>query len=164
MCFWVDCSETGHTKNTQYIRSELRHLENWSISGNKKLTATIHVQSKANPDKVTVMQIHGITDSNENAPPLLRIALNNGDLYAFLKTNNYGNKTESVLLYKGINEQKFTCSITVKDKHIIIGVNGKEKLNRDFSFWEYKNYFKAGCYPQSHSGTVTVMFDDLKEE
>lgn len=110
------------------------------------------------------MQIHGITDSNENAPPLLRIALNNGNLYAFLEIDNIGNKTESVLLNKGINERKFTCSITVKDKHIIIAVNGKEKLNRDISFWKYKNYFKAGCYPKSHNGTVLVMLNDLKEE
>jgi len=43
------------------------------------------VDSHADPDKVTVLQIHGITDQGDNAPPLLRVAVDNGDVYAHIK-------------------------------------------------------------------------------
>lgn len=163
MCFWVDCSETGHTRNSDYVRSELRHLANWSVNDDapKTLKATLKVHSKANPDKVTVLQIHGITNSGGNAPPLLRIALNNGSLYAFIKTNNSGDDTDSIILASNVAAQEFSCAITVHNGRLLVSANGIKKIDRDISFWQYANYFKAGCYPQSHSGTVTVMFSHL---
>lgn len=161
MCFWVDCTATGHTKNSEYVRSELRHVANWDINSDHTMSATLKVISHADPSKVTVLQIHGITAGGGNAPPLLRIALNDGNLYAFIKTDNSGNRTDRILLVPAINEDVFTCTVKVEDKNLIISVNGVEKVNRSLDFWEYKNYFKAGCYPQSHSGTVNVVFSKL---
>ena len=161
MCFWVDCSEQGHTANSEYVRSELRHLSNWGISSTQTMSATLKVNSKAEPDKVTVMQIHGITSSGGNAPPLLRIALNSGTLYAYIKTDNSGNHADCVPLASGLSGKEFSCMIKVDNARLIINVNGSEKFTRNLSFWKYDNYFKAGCYPQSHSGTVIVSFSSL---
>jgi hypothetical protein len=161
ICFWVDSTEKGHTANSEYVRSELRHLSNWSINSAQTMSATLKVNSAAVPDKVTVLQIHGITSTGDNAPPLLRIALNSGTLYAFIKTDNSGNNTDSIVLASGIGDQEFSCTIKVENQRLIIIVNGAEKLKRSLSFWKYANYFKAGCYPQSHNGTITVTFGSL---
>lgn len=163
MCFWVNCAESGHTANSDYVRSELRHLANWYVNdaAPKQLSATVSVNSNANPNKVTVLQIHGITDDGDNAPPLLRVALNHGSLYAWIKTDNSGRNTDSIVLNSDLGAKQFSCAIAVRKQRLIISTNGIEKVNRDISFWQYANYFKAGCYPQSHDGTVTVMFSNL---
>jgi hypothetical protein len=171
MCFWIDCADTRHTPNSEYVRSELRHLKNWHINDTAQLSAKIKVDSKANPNKVTVLQIHGIKDgvkdSEDNAPPLLRIALNDGSLRAIIKIDNsFGDEdphsVENIELGSlDSNSGEINCAIEVHKEHLIISTDGVEKLNRDLSFWKYKNYFKAGCYPQSHHGTVTVMFSKL---
>lgn len=162
MCFWLDCTEKGSTKNSTYVRSELRHLDNWKTSETRMLSASIQVNSKALPDKVTVLQIHGITADKQHAPPLLRVALNSGDLYAFVKTDTTGDNTEKVLLAKAIGMNVFNCLIRVENKQLTIDLNGEEKLKRDISFWIFDNYFKAGCYPQAHNGEVLMMITNLR--
>ncbi len=82
MCFALDAAEKGTTPNTKYVRSELRHIPNWTVDGTHTLTGEVRVVSHLQPDKLTVLQIHGITAEGDNAPPLLRIAINHGDLYA----------------------------------------------------------------------------------
>lgn len=42
--------------------------------GTKTLAATLQVNSNAILDKVTILQVHGITGDGSNAPPLLRVA------------------------------------------------------------------------------------------
>ena len=161
MCFWVDCSETGSTANSTYVRSELRHLKNWSINGPHSVEATIRVCSQAVPNKVTVLQIHGITASGDNAPPLLRVAMNDGSLYAFIKKDNFGDQTEKVELASNIGNRDFNCRIRLENSELIIMVNKQERIRRNMAFWKYSNYFKAGCYPQAHRGAVTVAFSSL---
>jgi len=161
MCFGLDAEEQGHTKNSEYVRSELRHIVNWSIQETHEISAEIRVVSKAVPDKVTVLQIHGIMPDNTNAPPFLRIAVNNGGLYAFIKTENSGEKTESVLLEKNINGNFFKADIKVQDGNLSVSVNGLEKLNMNAGYWKYMNYFKAGCYPQAKKGNILVFFRSL---
>jgi hypothetical protein len=162
--FHLDCAEKGHTPNTKYVRSELRHLPNWDVSGTHVLSGTVSVDSSASPDKVTVLQIHGITDQGDNAPPLLRVAVDNGDVYAHIKPDNSGDKTEHVKMLSGVGKNFFECEIRIEHKRMIILVNGKEKVNRDLSFWKYPNYFKAGCYPQALKGKVNVTFKALHAE
>lgn len=166
LCFWVDSAGTGHTANSEYVRSELRHSANWQVSdrARKRLSATISVDSNANPNKVTVLQIHGITDSGGNAPPLLRVALNNRSLYAFIKTDNSDRDTERVVLATNVRTNVFRCTIDVDRGRLVIRTNGSKKVDRDVSYWQYANYFKAGCYPQSHQGAITVKFNDLAVE
>jgi Alginate lyase len=164
MCFHLDCAEKGHTANSEYVRSELRHLPNWRASDStiKHLAATISLSSQAKPNKVTVLQIHGIEDNGDNAPPLLRVAVNDNALYAFIKTDNNGKNTESVLLLPTVGDTMFHCAIDVQNNRLKIRVNGEEKVNRNLSFWTHTNYFKAGCYPQAKEGVVTVVFRSLE--
>jgi len=161
MCFKLDAAEHGTTPNTHYVRSELRHLLDWKVSDSHRLYGEVKVESHLTPDKVTVLQIHGITDGGENAPPFLRIAANKGDLYAVIKTANSGDKTEAVLLKKGVNSQYVKVAVIVKAGTLSVEVNNEEKLKRSVGYWAFSNYFKAGCYPQATHGTVKVAFRKL---
>jgi hypothetical protein len=164
MCFSLDAAEKGTTPNTHYVRSELRHLPNWTVEGNHTLTAEVRAVSHLVPDKVTVLQIHGVTAEGGNEPPLLRIAVNNGDLYADVKADAAGNKTQGVLLKPGVKSDYVKVAVIVRDKQLRITVDGQEKLVRDLSFWKFSNYFKAGLYPQATQGTAQVYFRSLKAE
>jgi hypothetical protein len=162
MVFSLDAAEKGTTPNTHYVRSELRHLPNWTVDGSHTLSGDVRVESHLQPDKVTVLQIHGVTPDGENAPPLLRIALNNGDLYAALKSDAAGDKTDMVLLKPGVKTGYVKVDIVVKDRQLRVLVDGQEKLARDLSFWKFSNYFKAGCYPQATQGTAQIFFRSLE--
>ena len=164
MHFRVDCSETGYTPNARYVRSELRHLPEWSVMGHATIAATMRVDSHAVPDKVTVIQIHGIAPSRSNAPPLLRVALDGGDLFAFLKVDAEGTRTDKILLARGVARSWFQCSVTAVRGVLTIAVNGSVRLTRDISYWTYLSYFKAGAYPQANEGSVDVSFRSLSAE
>jgi hypothetical protein len=161
MCFHLDAAEKGATKDAHYVRSELRHLPNWHTGESHSLSAEVRAISHLTPDKITVMQIHGINPDGTDAPPLLRVAVNKGDLVAVIKTNSEGDEGETVPLLKGLGSEYAKVEVTVKSKMLKITVNGAPKLERNLSFWKYMNYFKAGCYPQSNEGTVDVMFRKL---
>jgi hypothetical protein len=161
MVFDLDAAEKGTTPNTHYVRSELRHMLDWKIDETHGLSGEMRVESHLNPDKVTVLQIHGITDAGDNAPPFLRIAINKGDLYAVVKTENSGDKTQSVLLKKGLKTDYVKVAISIKAGTLAISVNDQEKLHRDVAYWKFSNYFKAGCYPQATEGKVKVVFRKL---
>ena len=164
MVFSLDAAEKGTTPNTHYVRSELRHLPNWTVNENHTLTGEVRVVSNLQPDKLTVLQIHGIMPDGDNAPPLLRIAINRGDLYAAVKAENSGDKTEMVLLKPGVKTGYVKVAITVKGGQLRIAVDGQEKLVRDLSYWKFSNYFKAGLYPQATKGTAQVYFRSLTVE
>ena len=164
MVFSLDAAEKGTTPNTHYVRSELRHLPNWTVEENHTLTGEVRVVSHLQPDKLTVLQIHGITLEGDNAPPLLRIAVNHGSLYAAVKPDNSGDKTDMVLLKKDLKGDYAKVSIIVKGGQLHIAVDGQEKLVRDLSYWKFANYFKAGLYPQATKGTAQVFFRSLKAE
>lgn len=161
MVFWLNSAEKGATKNTKFIRSELRHLSNWSIDGHYKIRGILRVESKLEPDKVTVMKIHGFTKPGAYAPTLVRIALNDKDLFAYLNKSNTPKDTMCILLASKIDRHLFKCLIEVNKGYLTIQINDKEKLAHDVSYWKYKSYFKAGCYPQSRNGEVKVMFKEL---
>ena len=164
MVFVLDAAEKGATANTKYVRSELRHLADWTVDGSHTLTGEVRVVSHLQPDKATVLQIHGITPDGDNAPPLLRIAVNKGDLYAALKPDSSGDKTDMILLKAGVKTSYFKVAIALKSGQLHIAVDGQEKLKRDLSYWKFSNYFKAGLYPQATTGTAQVFFRSLKVE
>jgi hypothetical protein len=164
MCFTLDAAEKGTTPNTKYVRSELRHLPNWTVESSHTLTGEVRVVSHLEPDKLTVLQIHGVTPEGENAPPLLRIAVNHGDLFAELKPDAAGAKTESILLKKGLKGDYAKVAIIVKGGQLRIDVDGEQKVSRDLSYWKFSNYFKAGLYPQATKGTAEVYFRSLRAE
>ena len=164
MVFQLDASEKGTTKNTVFVRSELRHLKNWQINENHKMSATLQVVSNLDPDKITVLKIHGFTSAGEYAPTLLRIAKNNNRLIAFLNVSSKPKDIRSYVLVEGLEENFFYCEIIIKNSILTVKINDVEKLRRDVSYWMYSSYFKAGCYPQSHNGTVKVIFRKLEVE
>jgi len=161
MCFHLDAAEKGATAHTHYVRSELRHLPNWDVNGAHAISAEVRVISRLKPDKVTVLQIHGMTEHGANAPPLLRIAVNNGDLVAVIKTTNDGDKNETVVLKKSLGISSVKVEVSVKSKQLKITVNDQVKVDHSLSFWKFLNCWKAGCYPQATNGTVDVMFRKL---
>jgi hypothetical protein len=164
MCFSLDAAEKGTTPNTHFVRSELRHLADWTVDGSHTLTGEVRVVSNLQPDKLTVLQIHGITPAGDNAPPLLRVSVDKGDLHAEVKSDPAGEKTEKVLLKPGVKTSYVKVAIIVKGGQLRIEVDGQEKLVRDLSYWKFSNYFKAGLYPQATQGTAQVFFRSLKAE
>lgn len=164
MCFHLDASEKGTTPSAKYVRSELRHLSNWSIGESRALSAEVRATSSLDPDKVTVVQIHGITEDKKDAPPLLRIALQSGDLYALLKTTSLHQKNspeEKILLRERLGIDFVNIDVVVEGGALTIAIDGEEKVRRDLGFWKFLNYFKAGCYPQATKGTADVFFRRL---
>ncbi len=164
MCFRLDAAEKGTTENARYVRSELRHMVNWPASESHTLSAEFRVVSKLTPDKVTAMQIHGITETGGDAPPLLRIAVNNGDLVAVLKTDNSGDKNETVVLRKSLGTQSVKVEVSVRARQLKITVDHQPKVTRSLAYWKFPNYFKAGCYPQATQGNAEVFFKKLTTE
>jgi hypothetical protein len=161
MCFSVNAAETGTTPNAKYVRSELRHLPNWKASDKHSLSAELRVISALKPAKVTVLQIHGITEKGGDAPPLLRIAENFGDLVAVIQKGNGRRDNETVVLQKSLGGKSVKIEITVQAERLSIRVDDEEKVSRSLDFWKFPNYFKAGCYPQATEGTAQVMFSKL---
>ena len=125
------------------------------------MSAEVRAVSHLDPDKVTVLQIHGIQEDGSDAPPLLRIALNGGDLVAMIKPDNEGERTDSIPLKKGVGANWFKVEIAVKSRQLIISVDGQQKCVHSLAYWKYPNYFKAGCYPQAVQGTADIFFRKL---
>ena len=159
--FRLDAAEPGATANSAYVRSELRHLAEWPIGEAHALSAEFRVVSRLKPDRVTVLQIHGITAEGENAPPLLRIALNEGDLVAVLKTGPSGEETRRLPLRKALGSHWASVDIRLEGRLMKILVDGQVRVLQDLSYWPHRNYFKAGCYPQAKRGKVEVTFKSL---
>ena len=164
MCFHLDASEKGTTPSAKYVRSELRHLPNWRADKFHALSAEVRATSSLKPDKVTLVQIHGITEEKKDAPPLLRIALQGGDLYAMIKKTNLMEKNspeERILLREGLGGAFVKIDVRVGNRELFISIDGHEKVRRDLGFWKFLNYFKAGCYPQATEGMADVVFRQL---
>jgi hypothetical protein len=161
MHFHLDAAEKGATQNAHYVRSELRHLPNWKMDGIHTLSGEFRVTSSLTPNHVTALQIHGIMPNGEDAPPLLRVAVNDGDLVAALKTDATGDKTETIVLKKQIGEAFVKVDVSVRHKQLKISVNHQAVLSRNLAFWPYENYFKAGCYPQASAGIADIYFRKL---
>lgn len=165
MKFRVDASEGGSTAHSIFVRSELREqmkagsdAENWSVqTGTHILKSRLKLMSSTlNPNKVTVLQIHGYPSE---APPLMRIAFEEGSLYVHCKGDNMGQKESKVNL--GNYTDYLDCEVRVENQHLIIAINDQEKFNKNIDYWTWTNYFKAGAYPQSHAGIVNVEFQKL---
>jgi len=161
MCFHLDASEKGATANTAFVRSELRHQPNWKANESHSISAMVHTESHLSPDKVTVVQIHGMTEDKKNAPPLLRVALNNGNLVAIIKTDSTGKQNDTTPLVKDLGSKPVKIDVVVEGGQLKILADGQIKVTRSLAFWPFQNYFKAGCYPQAKKGTVDVMFSSL---
>lgn len=169
MVFWLDSGADGTTANSNYVRSELREMldprdktVNWKLSGIHVMNAELEMPITAQtPSQVTVLQIHGIANNGDNEPPLLRVALINGDLYAWLKTNSSGSSTAKILLESGIKSNRFSAEVRVENYRLTLKVNDVVRMDRMITYWNFHNYFKAGDYAQATSGISEVHFHKL---
>lgn len=171
MVFWLDSAAEGSSPNSHYVRSELRELYqgsediNWSTAGHHALRANLAVpHTPQTPRKVTVLQIHGVGPDGGKAPPLLRVAMVDGNLRALVKNDNVGDTTESVPVVAGVRSRPFTAEIAVDDGVLTLRIDDAVAFQRDVSFWTWRNYFKAGDYAQATSGISEVRFYDLEVE
>eukprot|EP01084_Bolivina_argentea_P049120 90390_1 len=142
----------GHTQDASNPRSELHHNcnpannhYNWSIlKGNYSINGTYKIDKNHTSSKTTIQQIHGF-----GVPPLVKIHWESqsgtANVLANYKLTDQNTPSKTVLLGE-VGYDKFTFETRVKNQHMILLLNGDEKLNVDVSYWKYGNYFKAGDY------------------
>jgi hypothetical protein len=102
--------------------------------------------------KFTFIQIHTFKGINK---PLLRLALYNGKIKAFIRTLD-GVKKVVFNEYKG---GFLNILVQIKGNKLKIKVDNKE-FEMDVGYWNYKDYFKAGVYLQS-DGCAKAIFKKL---
>jgi hypothetical protein len=163
MRFWVNCSETGTSANSRYVRSELRHLHEWPVSTPlaQQISASLSVQASEPDVEITVLQIHGRASNGDSVPPLLRLYQRSNRLYAALKRNDAGHDTSHRPLASVTAGSVFECRLMVAHGHLAIQVNGREVMSEHIGYWRKTCHFKAGCYAQTNRGTAASEFREL---
>ncbi|MFZ1750268.1 MAG: polysaccharide lyase family 7 protein [Saprospiraceae bacterium] len=175
------------TANTKYSRSELREQMvpgennvNWTFKdgGTMKGKLAIDAISKDSDGKyhkTIIMQIHGrltnqqrdlIGQKDNNAPPILKIYWQNGQIRVKSKQLKSLNLTGDALLHEDswdddegytfkqeVGFRKFTLEVKVSDGKMVVVLNNNEFRvieNVHMQKWGiFENYFKAGNYFQS---------------
>lgn len=192
------------TANSSRSRTELReqmepgsNSVNWTFSQGGRLKGTLAMDdiSKDSDDKyhrTIIMQIHGrltndqrdlIGQKDNNAPPMLKIYWQNGEVRVkikVLKDPNVSNtdilRTDSWTDDEGFNFNeevgfnKFSLEVLVSDGRMEVILNDTESVvyeSDDIKKWNvFENYFKAGNYLQtSDEGSYAkVKYYDLQVE
>ncbi len=163
--FFLDASEPGHSKNTKYARSELRHTENWTLSKKRRLSYTFKAFAAKENSSYTVGQIHILPDDsvlkNEKSP-LLRVEIVKNQLRAKIKDYKTG-KYETFLLGPYKNGDEKTVSIETDEKNISVYIDGEKFFTKEV-FCPLKNYLKVGLYPQENKGLFEMFVKNLSVE
>ncbi len=157
--------KVAFNQSGESMRTELRHLTNWIISeGNRSFHGRLKFVEQT-CDQVTVVQIHDDANAG-NGPnkPLLRIYKHLvkppvNHLWAAIKIDESGANTTHVDLGLAPTDY-FDWDVILEEGHLIININGVEKVNKDVPYWTYPSYWKAGVYLQD-DGEATVYFDEL---
>jgi alginate lyase/ricin-type beta-trefoil lectin protein len=158
MTFWAP--EKGvTTPNSNYARSEFREMNtngsaaDWALSGTHRLSATLRVVSVTS--NVCVGQIH-LGSGGSSTKPLLELYYRaNGDLYLGTENSPDGGQTLHAVGHVAVGT-KFSYVIAIVGGKINLTVNGTTtSYSIPSSFNQYKQYFKAGSYNQSSSGSTT---------
>ncbi|UXX78270.1 polysaccharide lyase family 7 protein [Reichenbachiella carrageenanivorans] len=175
------------TTNTKYSRTELREQmvpgsnnTNWTFPDGAYMKGTLAIDditkdASGDYHRVIIMQIHGrltneqrnlIGQSDNNAPPILKIYWEDGEVRVKSKELKDPSATDTEILKTdawddddGVNFKehvdfdKFTLEVKVSDGKMEITLNDDETLTYDgddFDRWNiFENYFKAGNYFQS---------------
>ncbi len=117
MCFDIDSNNTS----TKSLNNEIRHLSNWTVNSSHYLEATMKVTASPKLYKLVVAQIYGINENNGDVAPLLRVMIENGNLYAHIKKDKQNN--EVILLKENVIDNFFTMKLKVEDKKLSIDIN-----------------------------------------
>ncbi|MEP3389115.1 MAG: polysaccharide lyase family 7 protein [Reichenbachiella sp.] len=190
------------TNNTKYSRTELReqmvsgsNSTNWTFAEGAYMKGTLALdtiskESDGDYHRTIIMQIHGrltnsqrdlIGQSDNNAPPVLKIYWNDGyvrvhtkylkDLDATdteaLHTDAWGDLT-GVNFDEKVDFDKFTLEVKVSDGKMEITLNDDQTMVYDDIHMErwgiFENYFKAGNYLTSldEDAFAKVKYYDLE--
>jgi len=182
------------TTNSSYSRTELReqmqpgsNKVNWTYDQGGTMTGKLKVERVSGQvgklDRIIVMQIHGrltdaqrdlIGNTDNNAPPVLKIYWDDGKIDVrrkILKDVNVTDtdllkkeswKDESHLFDKEVGYDMFDLSIEVKGTMMKISLSDEQTFIFDDVHTQkwgvFENYFKAGNYLQtSASGTFSEV-------
>ncbi len=173
MRFSLDASDKGKSKNGSSVRSELRHLNEWTLADKTSLEYTFFLTSTDfSSAKFTVGQFLQKCDKKDS--PLCRIEVENGMITA--KVNNYerdgttktDGKTHNYSLGSILQKQEVTIKIAVDNKVLNLYRDGKKYATHNFHEnveSTYENYYKAGIYYQNKDSPKIfseVFIRDLK--
>lgn len=173
------------TANSSYSRTELRELmnpsdrgkTNWTFSQGGKMKGTLQMDeiskdSDGDFHRTIIMQIHGrLTDqqknligqSDNNAPPMLKIYWQDGKVRVKTKVLKDVNTSEIDILRtsswtddsgyyfsKYVGFDKFTLEVKVESGKMEVILNNEETVvfnDINIQKWDiFENYFKAGNY------------------
>lgn len=171
------------TPNSSYSRTELREQmvpgsnnTNWTFSQGGTMKGELamgEITRDADDDyhRTIIMQIHGrltneqrdlIGQSDNNAPPMLKIYWVNGKVRVKTKVLNDLNANDTEILYTSawgddngytfpeyVGFDKFTLEVKVSDGRMEVIMNGTSKVYDDIHIQKwgvFENYFKAGNY------------------
>lgn len=172
------------TANSSYSRTELREqLEpgsnsvNWTFADGGKMRGTlsvpeVSVEDDGDPHRIIIMQIHGrLTDaqrnligqSDNNAPPVLKIYWRDGKVYVRTKQlidldssyeealfTDAWEDDDGIYFAREVNDEVFTLEVEVSEGLMTVTLDDEETLVYDDIHMErwgiFENYFKAGNY------------------
>lgn len=185
LVFYTRPGET--TPNATYSRTELReqmvsgsdHV-NWTFAQGGRIRGELAVteisqDSQGNDHRTIVMQIHGrltdeqrelIGENDNNAPPILKIYWQNGQIRIKTKRVKDLSNTNEALLHTSawedddgyimpveVEHERFTLEVIVTNKRMEVVLNdthSKVYNNIHIEKWGmFENYFKAGNYLQT---------------
>ncbi|MFI8379179.1 polysaccharide lyase family 7 protein [Leeuwenhoekiella sp. NPDC079379] len=190
------------TANTKYSRSELREQMvpgddnvNWTFAQGGKLKARIAMEDVTKDDegkyhRVIILQIHGrltnsqkelIGQDDNNAPPILKIYWQNGQIRVKTKVLKNTAVSEEGILHEEawdddeghtfkqeVGFKKFDIEVKVSDGEMMVSLNNTEFAVYDdinIKKWGvFENYFKAGNYFQTRDkgAQASVKFYKLE--
>lgn len=158
MTFW-DPESGVTTPNSNFARTELREMNpdgsaaDWSLSGTSTLSADLRVVSVTS--HVCVGQIHLGTGGSSTKPLLELYYYDNGNIVLGLENSPSGGQTTHTLTNVPLGT-RWSYVIAIAGGRIQITVNGNTTTYPIASgFDAYHQYFKAGDYNQSSSGSTT---------
>ena len=172
------------TANSSYSRTELReqmvpgsNSTNWTFGQGGRMKGTlklddISTESNGDPHRVIIMQIHGrltnaqrdlIGEDDNNAPPVLKIFWEDGEVRVKTKELKNINVSDTEALYtdawedddgrnfaQRVDYEKFTLEIIASEGRMEVIMNDEETFvydNIHMQRWGiFENYFKAGNY------------------
>lgn len=174
------CQTSGDfvtTKNSKSPRTELREqLEpgsnntNWTLAQGGKMKGRLQITRSSKGDRFMVMQIHGrLTDEqratigkdDNDAPPLLKIYYNNGQIEVAHKVLKDKSTTGDNIFQKSswtdaqhyyfskrVENEVFSFEIEASEGKLVVIKDGESKVfeDPDLKIWPFENYFKAGNY------------------
>nr|WP_311314990.1 polysaccharide lyase family 7 protein [Streptomyces sp. TML10] len=142
------------TPNSKYPRSELRETAEWPLGGTHRMSASLRVVSVTS--SVCVGQIH-LGSGGSSTKPLLELYYqSNGDIVLGTENSPAGGQTRHTVGHVPMGEKwSYTIGVSGGDT-IDLTVDGSTThYPIDDSFKSYQQYFKAGAYNQSASGSST---------